>query len=61
MNKKIVTITIQSHAFKGYANSYNVEVLNCFTLEVQLKNIESAIKIKLIDLLSESKYFKSWQ
>ena len=44
--------------FKGYANSNNVEILNSFNPEIQLKDTESAIKNKLIDLLTESKGFK---
>ena len=53
MNEK--TITKQSHAFQGYASSYNVEIMSVFNSELQLKDIESAIKNKLIDLLSELK------
>ena len=49
MNEKIVKITKQSRAFKGYASSYNVEILNSFNPELQLKDTESAIKNKLID------------
>ena len=46
------------HAFKGYPTSYNVEVLNSFHPEVQLKDTESAIRNDLIDLLIEFKSFK---
>ena len=53
MNEK--TIIKQSHAFQGYASSYNVEIMSVFNSELQLKDIESAIKNKLIDLLSELK------
>ena len=48
-NEKIVKITKRSRAFKGYASSYNVEILNSFNPELQLKDTESAIKNKLID------------
>ena len=34
-------------------SSCNVEILNSFNPELQLKQSESAIKSKLIDLLSE--------
>ena len=51
LNEKNVKITKGKHAFKGFANSYNVEILNSF-------KPESAIKSKLIDLLSELKGFK---
>ena len=47
-----------THAIKGYANSYNVEILNSFNPELQLKGTETAIKNKLIDLLTELKGFK---
>ena len=36
----------------------NVEILNSFNPELQLKDIESAIKIKLIELLAQLKDFK---
>ena len=58
MNEKNVKITKQSHAFKGYESSYNVEILNYFNTELQLKDTESAIKYKLIDLLNELNGFK---
>ena len=35
-------ITKQADAFKGYASSYNVEILNSFNTELQLKDIKSA-------------------
>ena len=46
MNKKDVKITKQSHNFKGYVSSYNFEILNSFNPELQIKDIESAIKKK---------------
>ena len=55
--KNHVKITKLAHAFKSFASSYNVEILNSFNPELQLKDIESAITSKLIDLLSESKKF----
>ena len=36
-----------AYAFKGYASSYNVEILTSFNPEIHLKDIESAIKNKL--------------
>ena len=51
-------MTKWAHAFKGFAASYNVTILNSFNLELQLKDIESAIKSKLIDLLTQLKGFK---
>ena len=56
--KKITQITKREHAFKGYASIYNVEILNSFNHELQLKDTESAIKNKLIELLIQSKDFK---
>ena len=47
-----------SNAYKGSASTCNVEILNSFIPELQLKNTESAIKNKLIDLLSELRGFK---
>ena len=50
MNEKNVKITKRAHTFKGYANIYNVEILNSFNPELQLKDTESAIKSKLTEL-----------
>ena len=46
-------MTKRAHTFKGFASSYNVEILNSFNRELQLKDTESAIKSKLIDLLTQ--------
>ena len=40
-------ITKWAHAFKGYANFYNVEISNLFDPELQLNDTEPAIKNKL--------------
>ena len=58
MNKKNVKITKQTHPFKGYASSYIVWISNYFKLELQLTDAESAIKSKLIQLLTQIKTFK---
>ena len=58
MNEKDVKITKRRHAFKGFASSCNIEILNSFNLELQLKDTESAIKSKLIDLLTQLKGFE---
>ena len=50
-------ITEWPHAFKAYASSYNDETLNSFNAELQLKDTESAIKNRLINLLPELKGF----
>ena len=49
LNEKNVKITKRAHAFKDYASTYNVEILNSFESELQLKDTESAIKSKLKD------------
>ena len=46
-------------AFKGFASSYNVEIVNSFNPELLLKNTESVIKSKVIDFLSKWRGFKS--
>ena len=43
---------------ENYASAYNVEILNSFNPELQLKNTESAIKGNLIELLTQLKGFK---
>ena len=40
---------------KVLASNYNIEILNSFNPEVQLKDTESAIKSKLIKLLARLK------
>ena len=47
LNEKNAKITKPAHAFKGYACFYNVEILNSFMSELQLKDTESAVKNKL--------------
>ena len=42
----------------GFASTLNVQVLNSYNPELQLKGIESAIKSKLIELLTQLKDFK---
>ena len=43
---------------QGFASTYNVEVLNSFNPQLQLKDAEFAIKCKLIELLTRLKGFK---
>ena len=47
LNEKNLKITKRAHAFKGYASSFNVEILNTFNPQLQLKDTESAIKNKI--------------
>ena len=58
MNDKNIKITEREHTFKGYINTYNVEILYYFNPELQLKDTESAIKSKLIALLPQLKGFQ---
>ena len=58
LNEEIVKTTKRKHVFKGFASTYNVDILNPFYPEVQLKDTESAIKSKLIELLTQLKYFE---
>ena len=57
MNKKNIKIN-REHAFKDYANTYNAEILNSFYPELQVKDTESAIKSKLIELFIQLEGFK---
>ena len=58
LNKKNIKITKREHDFKGYANTYNVEILNSFNPELNLKDTESAIKSQLIESLTQLRGFK---
>ena len=58
LNEKNVKITKREHAFQGYASTYDVEVLNSFNPELQLKDSESVLKSELIELLTQLKGFK---
>ena len=55
MNKKTVKITKGAHDFNGHTSSYNVEILNSFNPDLQIKDNEPAIKNKLKKLLSKIK------
>ena len=57
-NKKNIKITKRAHAFKGYVSYYNVEILNTFNPELQLKNNEFVIKNELKKLLTELRGYK---
>ena len=57
MKQKTAKITKRACAFKGYANSYIVNILNSFNSELQLKDTESAIKSKLMHLLTRLNVF----
>ena len=44
LKEKKLKITKRAHAFKGCASTYNVESLNSYNLELQLKDTEFVIK-----------------
>ena len=50
-------MTKRKDAFKGYASTYNVEILNSFNPELQVEDTESAIKSNLKDFLTQLKSF----
>ena len=56
--QKNTKIGKHTHAFKGYASSYNFDILNYFNPELQLKDTESGIRNRLIEILTELKSFK---
>ena len=56
--KKKIKITKRIHTFKGYARFYNVEILNSFNPELYIKDTESTIKSKLLELSTQLKGFK---
>ena len=58
LNEKNVKIAIQEHDFKGYASTFNVQILISFNPGLQLKDTESSIKSKRIDLLTKWRGFK---
>ena len=58
MNEKNIKITKCKHIFKGYSSTDNVEILNYFNPELQLKDTESAIKSKQTGLLTQLRGFK---
>ena len=45
LNEKSVKITKQVHAFKDFAGIYNVEILNSFNSDLQLKILNLQLKI----------------
>ena len=58
LNEKNGKMTKRSRAYIDYASSHNVDILNSFNTELQLKDTEPAIGNKLIDLLAELKGLK---
>ena len=58
LSKKNIKVTKREHAFKAQASTYNVETLNSLNAELQLKDTESTIKSKLIEILTQLRGFK---
>ena len=58
LNEQNVTITKLELPFTSFASTYDVGILNSSDRELQLKETESAIKSKLIELLTQLKAFK---
>ena len=56
--KKYIQITKGEHTFKSYSGTYNVKILSSFNPELQLQDTESAIKSRLVKLLTGLKGFK---
>ena len=48
----------RAQAFEDFGSIYNVKIFNSFNPELQLEDTESAIKSKLINLLTQLKGFK---
>ena len=53
LNENKVKIRKEAYAFKDFASSYNVEILNSFNPELQLKDTEFSIKINQKKILTE--------
>ena len=51
-NEKNVKIAKWTQVFKDFTNSNNVEVLNPFNCELQLRDTYSSIKSQLADLMT---------
>ena len=47
LNEKNIKITKRERVFKGFAITYNIEILNYFNPELQLKDTKSAIQNQL--------------
>ena len=47
LNETKVKLAKRAYAFKGYASSYTIHILNSFDPELQLKYSECTIKNKL--------------
>lgn len=58
LNERSVKINKQLNNYRGYASAYNANFFNFFNSDLQLKDGESTIQKKLIDLLFLLRGFK---
>ena len=58
LNERNVKTAKQEHAFIGYVRTHNVAISSYFNPELQLKDTESVIESKVIELLTQLKGFK---
>ena len=58
LNERNVKTAKQEHAFIGYVRTHNVAITSHFNPELQLKDTESVIESKVIELLTQLKGFK---
>ena len=49
--KKTVKIIKRAHTFRSFASSYDVEILNSFNPELELKDTESAIENEMKNII----------
>ena len=56
-NEKNVKLNKRSHAYRGYASTYNVEIVSSLNSELQLQDNEVAVENKLINVLSKLRGF----
>ena len=45
LNKKNVKVAKREHAFKGFASTYNIKILNSFNLEFNLKMLNLELNV----------------
>ena len=58
LNERNVKTAKQEHAFIGYVRTHNVAIVSYFNPELQIKDTESVIESKVIELLTQLKGFK---
>ena len=58
MNENNVKTSKQSYPYRGYLSTCNAKFLNSFNPELQLKDTQSAVENKIINVLPEFRGFK---